>query len=53
MKVYAVTVDDSIFWVGEDDYPYINEQFGDVQKVVQYDLINELDVTADISGLFD
>lgn len=50
MRVYKVETDGEIYWVDEESFNYIYEQFGRVDSVIQYDLSNPLDVTAQANG---
>lgn len=48
-RIYKiVTKDDEVYWV---DDPYeITSSFGTVAEVTQYDLVDPLDITAQING---
>jgi hypothetical protein len=48
-RVYKVTDKDSdVYWL--DDPADITSSFGTVVEVTQYDLMNPLDITAQING---
>lgn len=51
MKVYKVVVDAAageVFW--EDDKFVIAEQFGIAEEVIEYDLMNPIDITEDVNS---